>query len=501
MTRTILLTGATGFVGRALLLRLARDGHRLIALVRDRERARHVVGDDVELVTTGDEAGLAAAVARADAVVNLAGESILSRRWSAARKRALVASRVGVTLALARAAALRPTPLPVLISASAVGFYGDRGDQLLDETASAGTGFAAELCQAWESAASSVRTVRAVVLRLGIVLGLEGGVLGALTPAARARVAGRLGSGRQWVSWIHLGDLVDLVAAALDDPRWRGAVNAVAPVPVTSAELVREVAASVGGGAPLPAPAFLLRAALGERARMVLDSQRCAPRAATLAGFRFAHPTLDGALADLAAGPRGVEIERVTAADVPQVPYLAERRPRYVLEAETELDADLATVFRFFSDAANLELLTPPTLGFRIVTPRPIAMDDGAVIDYQLRVSGVPLRWRTVIERWQPGASFVDAQTRGPYRAWWHEHRFVARGDRTVMFDRVYYAPPLGPLGAIANRLFIGPTLRRIFGFRHQAIRLRFGEGPAPSPSAHVDRVANKDVDSARSHP
>lgn len=122
---------------------------------------------------------------------------------------------------------------------------------------------------------------------------------------------------------------------------------------------------------------------------------------------------------------------------------------------------------------------TPPTLGFRIVTPRPIAMRPGAIIDYALSINRVPAAWRTVIARWEPGASFVDAQERGPYRSWWHEHHFVAHGAGTTMRDRVYYAPPLGPLGRAANALFVRPTLRRIFAFRRHAIGLRFGAGAA----------------------
>jgi hypothetical protein len=151
------------------------------------------------------------------------------------------------------------------------------------------------------------------------------------------------------------------------------------------------------------------------------------------------------------------------------------RKPRYLLECETRLDAPIERVFPFFAEADNLDLLTPSTLAFSIVTPRPIAMAEGTTIDYALRLGGLPMRWRTVIERWQPGALFVDAQHRGPYRAWWHEHHFTADGDTTVMVDRVFYAPPLGPLGALAQRLLVRPMLARIFGYRQHAVRLRFG--------------------------
>ena len=149
-----------------------------------------------------------------------------------------------------------------------------------------------------------------------------------------------------------------------------------------------------------------------------------------------------------------------------------------MLAARTELDRPLGEVMAFFATADNLSLLTPPNLAFAIQTPRPIAMTEGTKIDYRIGLLGIPMTWKTVIERWEPHL-FVDAQHRGPYASWWHEHRFHREGDRTVMLDVVYYAPPLGPLGRIANRLFIAPMLRDIFAFRSQAVRLRFGS-PAP---------------------
>lgn len=470
----VVVTGATGFIGRALVLRLLRDRRRVTALVRDPERARHTLGEHATLVATGDRDALARAVADADAIVNLAGEPIVDRRWTAARRRALTASRVGVTEALAEAARARSTPVPVLVSGSAIGLYGDRGDDVLDERAATGTGFAAALCEAWERAAGEVGAARTVLLRTGVVLGPEGGLVGKLAPLARARLAGRLGSGRQWVSWIHLADLVAMIVAAIDEPQWQGPVNAVAPAPVPQRELARALASALGRGAQLPAPAIALRAALGERARMLLDSQRCTPAAALGFGFRFAYPALTDALGDL-VDDRTIAIGPVAPAEVPTSPYLAERPPRYRLETAVTVAAPIDEVFAFFADAGNLELLTPPTLGFRIVTPRPIAMAPGAIIDYALTINRIPASWRTVIARWEPGAAFVDAQERGPYRSWWHEHTFAPVPGGTLVTDRVYYAPPLGPLGRIAHAVFVRATLARIFRFRRHALALRFG--------------------------
>lgn len=163
-------------------------------------------------------------------------------------------------------------------------------------------------------------------------------------------------------------------------------------------------------------------------------------------------------------------------ATTPRSAYLEARPPRYQLRTETALPGPLPEVFAFFSDATNLARITPPDLGFTIVNA-PAAMAVGAVIDYRVRVLGVRVKWRTVIDAWEPptagatSARFVDSQARGPYACWWHEHRFEADGAGTRMTDTVLYAPPFGPLGAIPNRLVVARQLRRIFAFRAEAIR------------------------------
>jgi len=153
--------------------------------------------------------------------------------------------------------------------------------------------------------------------------------------------------------------------------------------------------------------------------------------------------------------------------------YLEKRCPRYVLTARTVIDAPIEQVFALFSKPENLGVITPPKMGFQI-TERPRDMGDGALISNRVRIGGVTIRWQTQIERWSPGEGFVDSQIRGPYHCWWHEHRFVADGSRTLMEDRVLYTPPLGPLGRVANQLFIRNQLREIFAYRAGAIALRF---------------------------
>jgi uncharacterized protein (TIGR01777 family) len=304
----VFLTGATGFLGRALGARLRREGHAVVAWVRAAGRARSVLGDGVELVdVAAGEAGLRAALARCDAVVNLAGEPVLSR-WTEQRRAALRASRVDLTARLAGAlAGVDPRPR-VLVSGSAVGFYGDRGAERLTEASNAGTGFLPELCAAWEGAAMGAERAgtRVACLRTGVVLGREGGALAQMLPPFRLGVGGRLGTGEQFLPWIHLEDWVRAALFALMDERVRGAVNVTAPVPVSNREFTRLLAGTLGRPAFLPVPGFALRVLFGEAASILLESQRAEPGRLAALGFAHAFPTLEPALRELLAKQRSV---------------------------------------------------------------------------------------------------------------------------------------------------------------------------------------------------
>jgi len=295
----ILLSGATGLIGGRLLPVLGRDGVAVRALTRRPEAAPRLaapnrwVGWDGRNVPAG-------AVAGAAGVVHLAGEPVFGGRLTAARRALILASRVESTRSLVEAIAALPAPQRprVLVSASAVGYYGSRGDQILDEDAAPGEGFLAEVCRAWEAEALAATRhgVRCVVLRIGIVLAREGGALPRMALPFRAGLGGRLGDGRQWFPWIHAGDLVSLIRAALRDDAYTGPVNAVAPEPVRNAELTRTLASVLHRPALFAVPAFALRAALGELSGELLGSRRCLPRRALARGFAFAHPRIESAL-------------------------------------------------------------------------------------------------------------------------------------------------------------------------------------------------------------
>jgi uncharacterized protein (TIGR01777 family) len=308
----VFVSGATGFIGQRVVARLVQEGHAVVAWVRSPERARQQLGESVELLMSGSgQAQLVQALERCDAVLNLAGEGLFARRWTRAFKQRLLSSRVETTARLVEALALA-TPRPAtLVSASGAGYYGDRGDDLLTEASARGDDFLARLSEQWEEQAARAEElgVRVVRLRIGTVLGAEGGALERLLPLYRRGLGGRIASGQQQMSWIHVHDLEEIIVRALSDTSYRGPINAVAPHPVSNADFARTLARAVGRRALLPVPAAVLRLRVGEAAAVLLASQRVVPGALQQLGFRFRFPELGPALADLVA--RSADAARV----------------------------------------------------------------------------------------------------------------------------------------------------------------------------------------------
>ncbi len=297
----VLVSGSHGLVGTALVGALRQDGHEVIRLVRGTPGPDDVVWNP-EAGTVDRERLIDATV---DAVVNLAGESIFARRWSAAGKRRIETSRTQGTALLARTLASLPTPPSVLVSASAVGYYGDRGAEELTEDSPPGNGFLAEVCQRWEAATSPAADagIRVVTLRTGIVQSRSGGALRAQLPIFRLGLGGRVGPGTQYLSWIALEDEVGAIRHALSEPSLRGPLNATAPGSVTNAAYTATLGRVLGRPTFLGAPPVALSLALGaEKAReMLLFSQRVRPSRLTASGYRFAYPELEQALRHLLA--------------------------------------------------------------------------------------------------------------------------------------------------------------------------------------------------------
>lgn len=284
----ILISGGTGLIGTALVEALRVKGQR--CLILSRQGGRSHAG--VPVISYAEMNALPGA----SALVNLAGADIAGGRWSLARKTLLRQSRIATTQRLCAWAQQCARPPSVMLSASAIGYYGDTGEEAVDEGAGPGSDFGAQLCRDWEQSIQMPDATRVVRLRIGVVLTPQGGALQRMLPAFRLGLGGRLGSGQQWMSWIALEDLLQILLAALRDDRYSGAYNAVAPQPVRNIDFTRALGRALGRPTVFPVPAVLLRLALGEMSSLLLGSQRVLPQRLMEQDLQFRAPDIDTAL-------------------------------------------------------------------------------------------------------------------------------------------------------------------------------------------------------------
>jgi hypothetical protein len=293
---TIVIAGGSGFLGQKLSRRLTAGGHQLRILTRQRSQSP----DQITWQPDGTAGALAPHLNGVDAVVNLAGENLAGGRWSAARQDRLRSSRVRSTRTLARAIAECDTPPKTFISASGAGYYGPRGDEPVTEDAPPGSDFLGRLCVDWEQEARAVPpATRLAIVRSGLALASDGGALKMMVLPFKLGLGATLGSGRQFLPWIHTDDWTAMVMWMIENDRAAGAFNATAPTPVTNREFTKTLARVLKRPAIFRAPAFALRAALGELADVLLTGQRAVPAHAERQGFRFTHPALEPALRSL----------------------------------------------------------------------------------------------------------------------------------------------------------------------------------------------------------
>jgi uncharacterized protein len=297
----ILVTGATGLIGRSLCRSLTDDGHVVSAVSRSPSKPKGLEAAEIHQWDTQSGPLSSAALDGVDAVVNLVGEPIDARRWSDQQKRLIRDSRVVTTRNLVEGLRLVERKPTVFVSGSAVGFYGDRGDEQLEETAPAGQGFMSEVCEEWEREAGRATELgmRVVQVRTGVVLSAEGGALKKMLAPFKLGVGGPLGSGKQWFPWIHIKDIVGIFRHAILTGTLAGPVNGVAPQPVTNGEFTRELGHALHRPAFLPVPEMALKVLMGEMSAVLFGSQRVVPKAALDSGYEFQYPLLAKALADL----------------------------------------------------------------------------------------------------------------------------------------------------------------------------------------------------------
>ncbi|MCM2283091.1 MAG: TIGR01777 family oxidoreductase [Bdellovibrionaceae bacterium] len=452
----VLMTGATGLIGSRLGYELVKHGHQVTVLARDSARARLQLPFPCEIFEWKDvtQPIPAGAFEGIEGILNRAGEPIADERWSEERKRRIHDSRVLATRALVDGVLQQggKTRLQVFVNGSAIGIYGDRNDEILDESSRAGDDFLARVCLDWEDELTRLSVspqIRVVRVRTGIVLAAHGGALAKLIPVFEGGLGGRLASGRQWMSWIHIDDIVGLFRFSLETPSVSGPINGVATHPVRNADFAAELAEALGTAALLPTPRLALKAVFGELADTLLGGARVANEKTITLGYNFRFHTLREALKDL----------------------LGARREGYrEVVFEQWFPVRTEDVFAFFSDERNLEAITPPFLNFKVLGKSTPALGEGTLIDYRLRLRGVPVKWRTRIDSWQPGRCFVDSQLKGPYETWRHTHEFEPLGNGTLVRDRVRYRLPLGRLGSLAAGLMVARDVQSIFNFRRKKI-------------------------------
>ncbi len=445
----ILVTGATGLLGRALISQLALDGESIAVLTRNVQKAKDIFPLNVDVFHWDPyaDAPPTESLAESEAVVHLIGETIQGR-WDTRKKNRILNSRVMTTSNLVSAIRSMEKPPLRVVSASAVGYYGDRGDEQLTESSKRGEGFLSDVVGSWEQSLDPLSKVGISItpLRLGLILSQHGGALKRLMLPWRLGLGLKIGDGSQWWPWIHIDDAVGLIIHALKGRMPIGAVNAVAPEEVTQARFANALAEALSRPRILRVPEFLIRALMGEMC-CELTSSRRAVSGNTRYEYRF--PTLYQALANLVQ-PGGYNQHGLR-----------------IFQTEMWVDKPIDKVFDFFADPANLEEITPPWLNFKVISPQPLRIGLGATIDYRLHIHRVPITWQSEITEWNPPWRFVDVQNKGPYRHWRHTHEFKSSGDQTLVRDSVHYEVPGG---SIVDRLFVRRDLERIFAYRQRKL-------------------------------
>ncbi|MBK7743824.1 MAG: TIGR01777 family protein [Betaproteobacteria bacterium] len=472
----ILMTGATGLIGRELGKSLVSRGDTLVCLVRNAQLARHRLPFPATCFEWDHRRAVPAeALLGADAVVHLSGEPVAEKRWTNEQKRLILETRVVGTRRLVEAVSSHGSDVKSFVHGSAIGFYGDRADAPLTAASAKGTGFLADVVEAWEAElrplASRRPDVRAVSVRTGIVLARQGGALAKMLPLFRASAAGRLGNGRQWMSWIHIDDIVGLFLHALDS-RAAGVLEGVAPQPVTNRDFTASLCRSLRVRESAPAPAVAIKALFGEMGGIVLESAKVEPRQSLASGFRYRFESIDRAFDDLLTPLQGSTREKVSEQWVPHAPE---------------------ELWPFFCDEANLEELTPEFLNFKVLGKSTREIGEGTLIDYRLKLNGIPMGWQSRIENWEPARRFVDTQVKGPYSSWRHAHEFIPMANGTLMRDVVRYRLPLGWLGSAVAGWKVESQVDRIFSYRATQIAERFASGPAlqnPAPACCATGMA-----------
>lgn len=442
----ILMTGATGLIGREVGKVLAEKGHELFVISRNSSKAKERLPFPCQIIQGDLSQGplQSDALKNIEGVVNLMGEPVVGR-WTKSKKESIYSSRVIGTRNLVSSL---PAQLQFFISGSAIGYYGNRGDDLLHEGEPLGQGYLADVCRDWEAEANKA-TGRKVLIRTGVVLAPNGGALEEMLFPFKAGVGGKIGNGRHWMSWIHIKDIVNIFVFAVENSNISGTFNGVSPSPVTNEDFSVQLAKALDKKLGPPVPTLALKALFGEGATVVTSSAKVDCTKIMQSGYSFQYSELSGVLEEMCEPHRKGEDVYYSEQFIPLPPE---------------------SVFPFFQDPYNLEKITPPSLNFfidKVSTPK---IEQGTLIDYKLKIHGVPVRWKTEIDEWQPPFKFVDKQLLGPYSLWHHTHEFRPFCGGTLMVDRVLFRLPLGYLGWLVAGKLVRKDVESIFNYRRTSV-------------------------------
>ena len=454
----ILITGATGLVGTRLLETLMLKGYDDIrVLTRDKKFALEKIPFPVEvfLWNPKDQYLEAGALDDVEVIIHLAGENIADGRWSDEKKKRILESRLQSSNLLINEIKKNKIPPRKFISSSAVGIYGNRKDEIITTKSSLADDFLATVCKAWEDSIlkSNIPNMKAHCIRTGVVLADSGGALKKMLPAFKAGVAGRIGNGLQYMSWIHIDDLVNQFIFLIENGTHHDVYNGTAPNPVSNIEFTKALGAVLKRPTIFPIPALALKLLFGEMSDILLNGQRAIPAEFLDEGFKFKFGNLTEAFRDILKFNNSGET---------------------VLKRYQWIDRPNELVFNFFSDENNLEKITPPYLGFKIMGKNTPEITAGTKINYKLKIHGIPLSWKSEISIFEKNKTFTDIQLSGPYKKWVHQHDFISCKKGTLIKDKVVYKLPMGFIGNLFAGYFVNKDVRNIFAYRNEIIKTQF---------------------------
>lgn len=445
----ILITGATGLVGKELGKVLVEKGHELVVVSRNKKKAIKEIPFAC-LVIEGDLVHQAVSLPEdIQGVFHLMGENVSAHRWNEDVKKEILKSRVLSTENLIKSFKTAPE---FFISASAIGYYGNKPQETLTEQSSSDESFLSQVCQQWESSVFSINQkfsqTLTSCLRLGVVLSQNGGALEKMLFPFKMGLGGALGDGSQFMSWIHIQDLVRLFCYILEN-KSTGVFNAVAPESVTNLNFSKNLATILERPLGPAIPKKIIEWMFGEMAVVILADQNVSSEKVQKLGFHFQFGNLETALKDILS---------------------LQKKTDELLISEQFVPLKKEELFPFFAEAKNLEVITPDTLNFKIKKLSTEKIEQGTLIDYILKIHGVPVLWKTLIEEWNPSHKFVDRQLQGPYSLWHHTHEFLDVPGGTLMRDQVHFRLPMGYLGWLGGRAWVKSDVQKIFSYRREKI-------------------------------